>query len=58
MPAIAGGSSGVLPRSSDADERGDKLRTALSRSRIRQGMLIAVAIAEALYLIAAGFGLI
>ena len=58
MPAIAGGPSGVLPRSSDADERGEKLRTALSRSRIRQGVLIAVAMGEAVYLIASGLGLI
>ena len=58
MPAIAGGPSGVLPRSSDVNERGDKLRTALSRSRIRQGVLIAVAMGEAVYLIASGLGLI
>src|SRR2546428_14148112 len=58
MPAIAGGPSGVLQRPSAADAHGDKLRGALSRSRIRQGMLIAIAIGEALYLIAAGLGLI
>ena len=44
--------------SKPADAHGDKLRGALSRSRIRQGMLIAIAIGEALYLIAAGLGLI
>src|SRR5437588_11582378 len=58
MPAIAGGPSGVLQRPSAADAHGDNLRGALSRSRIRQGMLIAIAIGEALYLIAAGLGLI
>jgi hypothetical protein len=57
MPAIAGGSAVPL-HSSIAEERSDKLRTALSRSRIRQAVLIAVAIGEALYLIAAGLGLI
>jgi hypothetical protein len=58
MPAIAGGSPELQSRSFLADDRGDKLRTALSRSRIRQGLLIAIAMAEAVYLIASGFGLI
>ena len=58
MPAIAGGPSGVLQHPSATDAHGDKLRGALSRSRIRQGTLIAIAIGEALYLIAAGLGLI
>ena len=57
MPAIAGG-SGVPLHSSVAEERSDKLRTALSRSRIRQGVLIAVAMGEAVYLIASALGLI
>jgi hypothetical protein len=58
MPAIAGGSPEIQPRSFLDDDRHGKLRTALSRSRIRQAVLIAVAIGEALYLIAAGLGLI
>jgi hypothetical protein len=58
MPAIAGGSPEIQPRSFPGDERSDKLRTALSRSRIRQGVLIAVAMGEAVYLIASGLGLI
>jgi len=58
MPAIAGGSPELQSRSFLADDPGDKLRTALSRSRIRQGVLIAVAMGEAVYLIASGLGLI
>jgi hypothetical protein len=58
MPAIAGGSSEMQPQSFLADDRHDRLRTALSRSRIRQGVLVAVAMGEAVYLIASGLGLI
>ena len=56
MPAIAGGSSELQPRSFLSDDRHDRLRTALTRSRIRQAVFITVAMGEAVYLIASGLG--
>jgi hypothetical protein len=58
MPAIAGGSPELQPQPFPDDDRHGKLRTALTRSRIRQGVLITVAMGEAVYLIASGLGLI
>jgi len=54
---FAGVSGGLLNGAPSHIHHG-KLQSALSRSRLREGLLISVAVAEALYLVASMFGLV
>jgi hypothetical protein len=56
-PAVAGAAPEVLVSPAPPGAHGTKLRTALSRSRLREAVLISVAALEAIYLIASFFGL-
>jgi hypothetical protein len=59
VPAgITGAPSAVLLDATPTSAHGTKLRSALSRSRLREAVLIAVALLEALYLVASFFGLL
>jgi hypothetical protein len=56
--ACAGVSASLLEAPTPAHVHHGKLRSALSRSRLREGLLISVAVLEALYLVASMFGLV
>jgi hypothetical protein len=55
--AFAGVSASLLDAATPAHVHHGKLRSALSRSRLREGLLISVALLEVLYLVASMFGL-
>jgi hypothetical protein len=56
-PAFAGVSSGLF-EATPAHAHHGKLQSALSRSHLREALLISVAVLEALYLLASMFGLV
>jgi hypothetical protein len=55
---VAGAPAAVLLGAPPESAHGTKLRSALSRSRLREAVLISVAALEALYLVASFFGLV